>query len=52
MKKKKKKKRQFGHPNNLVGGIPTPLKNMKVNGKDDIPYIIEKKTCLKPPTRK
>jgi len=20
-----------------------------VNGKDDIPYIIEKKTCLKPP---
>jgi hypothetical protein len=26
----------------LVGGIPTPLKNMKV-GKDDIPYIMEKK---------
>ena len=24
----------------LVGGIPTPLKNMKVNGKDDIPYIM------------
>ena len=23
----------------LVGGIPTPLKNMKVNGKDDIPCI-------------
>ena len=23
----------------LVGGIPTPLKNMKVNGKDDIPYM-------------
>jgi len=24
---------------------------MKVNGKDDIPYIMENKTCLKPPTR-
>ena len=24
---------------NLVGGWPTPLKNMKVNGKDDIPYM-------------
>jgi len=23
----------------LVGGIPTPLKNMKVDGKDDIPYM-------------
>jgi hypothetical protein len=23
----------------LVGGWPTPLKNMKVNGKDGIPYI-------------
>ena len=23
----------------IVGGIPTPLKNMKVNGKDDIPYM-------------
>jgi hypothetical protein len=22
----------------LVGGMPTPLKNMKVNGKDDNPY--------------
>ena len=28
---------------NLVGGSPTPLKNMKANGKDDIRYIIEKK---------
>jgi hypothetical protein len=28
----------------LVGGIPTPLKNMKVNGKDDIPYIMENKS--------
>jgi len=26
------------------------LKNMKVNGKDDIPYIMEHKKCLKPPT--
>ena len=34
----------------LVGGIPTPLKNMKVNGKDDIPYMMEIK-CLQPPTR-
>jgi hypothetical protein len=24
---------------------------MKVNGKDDIPYIMENKKCLKPPTR-
>ena len=23
---------------NLVGGVITSLKNMKVNGKDDIPY--------------
>jgi hypothetical protein len=23
----------------LVGGSPTPLKNMKVNGKDDNPYM-------------
>ena len=23
---------------------------MKVNGKDDIPYIMENKTCSKPPT--
>jgi hypothetical protein len=27
----------------LVGGWPTPLKNMKVNGKDDIPYVVENK---------
>ena len=25
--------------NNLVGGIPTPLKNMKVSGVYDIPNI-------------
>ena len=36
---------------NLVGGSPTPLKKMKANGKDDIRYIMEKKKCLKPPTR-
>jgi hypothetical protein len=28
---------------NLVGGWPTPLKNMKVNGKDDPFFIMEKK---------
>ena len=28
---------------NLVGGFCSPLKNMKVNGKDDIPYIMAKK---------
>ena len=26
----------------LVGGIPTPLKNMKVNWDDDIPFIYGK----------
>ena len=31
--------------------VLTILKNMKVNGKDDIPYMKWKiKTCLKPPT--
>ena len=30
--------------NNLVGGWPTHLKNMKVNGKDDIPYSMENKS--------
>ena len=34
----------------LVGGAITISKKLKVNGKDDIPYIIEKKKCLKPPT--
>ena len=32
--------------------VSTPLKNIKVNGKDDIPYIMEDKKCLKPPTRR
>ena len=37
----------------LVGGAITILKNMKVNGKDDIPYMKWKiiHSCLKPPTR-
>jgi hypothetical protein len=30
--------------------VLTILKNMKVNGKDYIPYIMENKTCSKPPT--
>ena len=34
----------------LVGGIPTPLKNMKVNGKDYPMYKMENTKCLKPPT--
>ena len=34
----------------LVGGWQNPLKNMKVNGDDDIPNIWENKN-LKPPTR-
>ena len=36
--------------NYLVGGAITILKNMKVNGKDDIPYSMENEKCLKPPT--
>ena len=28
--------------------VLTILKNMKVNGKDDIPYLMENKKCLKP----
>ena len=35
----------------LVGGAITILKNMKVNGKDDIPYIMENEKCSKPPTK-
>ena len=34
----------------LVGGAITILKNSNVNGKDDIPYIIENKKCSKPPS--
>ena len=36
--------------NNLVGGIPTPLKNMKVSWDDDIPNIWKNRTYSKPPT--
>ena len=36
----------------LVGGWPTPLKNMKVTWDDDIPNIWKNKKSLKPPTRK
>jgi hypothetical protein len=36
--------------NNLVGGIPTPLKNMKVSWDDDIPNIWKNKKYSKPPT--
>ena len=35
----------------LVGGKKTISKNMNVKGKNDIPYIMENKTCLTPPTR-
>ena len=30
---------------NLWLVVSTHLKNMKVNGKDDIPYIMENKKC-------
>ena len=35
----------------LVGAWATPLKNMKVNGKDYPIYEMENKKCLKTPTR-
>ena len=35
----------------LVGGWPTPLKNMKVNWGYYSPNIWKNKTCSKPPTR-
>ena len=34
----------------LVGGIPTPLKNMKVKWDDYSQCMEKKKTCSKPPT--
>ena len=34
----------------VVGGIPTPLKNMKVSWDDEIPNIWKNKKCSKPPT--
>ena len=39
------------HDHNLVGGIPFPLKNMKVSWDDDIPNMRRNKTYSKPPTR-
>ena len=33
---------------NLVGGMPTPLKKMKVTWDDDIPNIWKNKQCSKP----
>ena len=39
------------HPMAVVGGIPTALKNMKVNWDHDIPNMMgKKKSCSKPPT--
>ena len=35
----------------LVGGIPTPLKNMKFSWDDDSQVNGKIKTCSKPPTR-
>ena len=34
----------------LVGGIPTPLKNVKVSWDDESPNRWKNKNCLKPPT--
>ena len=34
----------------LVGGIPTPLKNMKVSWDDETPNIWKNNKCSKPPT--
>ena len=33
-----------------IGWWFEPLRKILVNGKDDIPYIMENKQCLKPPT--
>ena len=41
----------FGFGRWLVGGWPTPLKNMKVSWDDDIPNIWKNKKWSKPPTR-
>ena len=35
----------------LVGGIPTPLKNMKASWDYDIPNIWKSKKCSKPATK-
>ena len=44
LKKHRLKKEQH---DNLVGGIPTPLKNMKVNWDDYSQHIWENKKCSK-----
>ena len=41
------RKRMMG---SLVGGILTPLKNMKVSWDDEIPNIRKNTKCSKPPT--
>jgi len=40
------------HPKNpyLVGGIPIPLKNMKVSWDYSSQYMEKSSKCLKPPT--
>ena len=39
------------YQNILVGGIPTPLKNMKVSWDDYSQYMEKQNSCSKPPTR-
>jgi hypothetical protein len=39
----------MGYP--LVGGIPTPLKNMKVSWDDYSQDFLKNKNCSKPPIR-
>ena len=36
--------------NYLVGGIPTPLKNMSSSVGMIVPYNVKNKKCSKPPT--
>ena len=38
------------YPGIMVGGIPTPLKNIKVSWDDEIPNILKNEKCSKPPT--
>ena len=41
---------QFGYNYSWLV-VDLPLWKILVNGKDDIPYIMENTKCLKPPTR-
>jgi hypothetical protein len=41
---------KFGASDGLVGGAITILKNMSSSIGRNIPYIMENKTCSKPPT--